>query len=151
MSGTKSHESGRRPKRIETIMTEHRSFRPSDFSLQDIPGFVVAYLIISVVSVGLGLLLAGLPDFWRGLLFGGGLALMGSFLLFRPRPRNIDVAALPQPSVEVRAKCDDLNCSLVEAVKAYRDETGLGLSEAKAVVESYRASKRRLEQNETET
>lgn len=126
-------------------MSEHRSFRPSDFSLLDIPGFIVAYLIISVVSVGLGLLLEGLPDFWRGLLLGGGLALMGSFLLSRPRPRIIDVAALPQPSAEIRAKCDDRNCSLVEAVKAYRDETGLGLSEAKAVVESYRASKPRLE------
>ena len=38
---------------------------------------------------------------------------------------------------------------LVEAVKAYRDETGLGLSEAKAVVESYRASRHHLEGDDT--
>ena len=68
-----------------------------------------------------------------------------------PRTCKIDVAALPQPSEKVRAKCDDPNCSLVEAVKAYREETGLGLSEAKAVVESYRASKRRLAKNDTMT
>ena len=130
-------------------MTEHRSFKPSDFSLRDVPGFIFGYLIISVLFVGLGLFFEGLPDFWRGLLLGGGLALVGS--LFGPRLRQIDVAALPQPSVEVRAKCDDPNCSLVEAVKAYRDETGLGLSEAKAVVDSYKASKSHLDQNGTET
>ena len=126
-------------------MTEHRSFRSSDFSLRDIPGFIVTYLIISVVSVGVGLFLEGLPDFWNGVLLGGGLALMGAFLLFVPRHRKIDVAALPQPSAAVRAKCDDSSCSLVEAVKAYRDETGLRLVEAKAFVDSYRASKRHLE------
>lgn len=76
---------------------------------------------------------------------------MGAFLLFAPKHRKIDVGALPQPSGEVRAKCDDPDCSLVEAVKAYRDDTGLGLSEARAVVESYRARKHQLEQNDTVT
>ena len=120
-------------------MSDPKPFRPSDFSLRDIPGFVIVYLVISVASVGLGLLLERMPEFWRGFLFGGGLALMGALILFGPKPRKIEVAALPQPSEEVRAKCDDPNCSLVEAVKAYRDETGLGLSEAKALIESYRA------------
>lgn len=60
---------------------------------------------------------------------------------------QIDVAALPQLSEAVREKCDDLDCPLVEAVKAYRDETGLGLSEAKAVVDFYRASNSPKEQD----
>lgn len=121
-------------------MTEHKSFRPSDVSLREIPGIIVACFVISVVFVALRLLLSGLPDFWNGLLLGGGLALMGAFLLLVRNTRKIDVGALPQPSEEVRAKCEDPNCSLVEAIKAYRDETGLGLSEAKAVVDSYRAN-----------
>lgn len=38
---------------------------------------------------------------------------------------------------------------LIEAVKAYRDETGLGSIQAKAVVDSYRTSKPKLQQNDT--
>ena len=128
-------------------MSDPKSFRPSDFSLRDIPGFIVVYLIFSAAAVGLGLLLEAMPEFWRGVLLGGGLASIGAFLFFGPRRRTIDVAALPQPSAEVTAKCDDPNCSLVEAVKAYRDETGLGLSEAKAVIESYRAKRGLREQD----
>ena len=132
-------------------MTEHKSFRISGFSIRDIPWAVAAYFILSLLSIGLGVFLESLPEFWSGFLSGAGLALVGAFLLLGPRTRKIDVAALPQPSEKVRAKCDDPNCSLVEAVKAYREETGLGLSEAKAVVESYRASKRRLAKNDTMT
>lgn len=132
-------------------MTQHRSFRPSNFSSRDIPGFMVAYLIISIASVALGLFFEGMPDFWRGMLVGAGLAWISSILFYSPRGRKIDVTALPQPSAEVRAKFDNPNCSLIEAVKAYRAETGLGLSEAKAVVDSYRARKSHLEQNNTKT
>ena len=82
---------------------------------------------------------------------GIGLALVGAFFLFAPRPRKIDVAALPKPSADVRAKCDDPNCSLAEAVKAYRDETGLGLSEAKAALDSYSESKHLPEEDDTMT
>lgn len=133
------------------IMTEHKSFRISDFSFRDIPGFIAGYLLISIVVVCIGLLLEPLPEFWRGALLGGGVALMAAYLLLVPSPKKIDVAALPQPSESVRAKCVDPNCSLAEVVKAYRDETGLGLSEAKAVVDFYRASKSPKEQDSTAT
>ena len=76
---------------------------------------------------------------------------MGAILLLSPKQRKINVGARPRPSGEVRAKCDDPNCSLVEAVKAYRDQTGLGLSEAKAAVESYRASKHHFEETDNVT
>ena len=127
-------------------MTEHKSFRVSDFSFRDVPGFIAGYILISIVAVCIGLLLEPLPEFWRGGLLGGGVALMVAYRLLAPSPQKIDVAALPQPSGAVRAKCDDPNCSLAEAVKAYRDETGLGLSEAKAAVDFYRASKSPKEQ-----
>lgn len=133
------------------IMTESKSFRISGFSIRDLPWAVAAYLVISILSIGLGIFLESLPEFWRGFLSGAGLALGGAFFLFGPRPRKIDVAALPEPSKVVRAKCDDPNGSLVEAVKAYRAETGLGLSEAKAVLESYRASKRPVAKNDNQT
>lgn len=137
-------------------MNKQRSFRPSDFSFRDfslrnIGAFFAAYLVIAVFSICIGLFLGALPEFWRGVLLGAGLGLVGAFLLFAPRPQKIDVAALPKPSADVRAKCDDPNCSLAEAVKAYRDETGLGLSEAKAVLDSYRASQRLPEQDDTMT
>ncbi|HSW01062.1 MAG TPA: hypothetical protein VLI39_12875 [Sedimentisphaerales bacterium] len=130
-------------------MTEHRSFRISDFSIRDIPWAVAAYVILSLLSIGVGVFLESLREFWSGFLFGAGLVLMGALFLFGPRTRRIDVAALPQPSEKIRAKWDDPNCSLVEAVKAYREDTGCGLAEAKAVVDSYRASKQRPAKNDT--
>lgn len=70
-------------------MNDHKSFRSSDFSLRDIPGFIVAYLIISAFSVGLGLLLEALPDFWKGFLVGLGvalnIALIAAYFMLRPR------------------------------------------------------------------
>jgi hypothetical protein len=132
-------------------MTEHSSFSPSDFPLRDMHDFIVGYFIISAVFVGVGLFLEGLPDFRHGALPGGGLGLMGALILFAQKQRKIDIGALPQPSGEVRVKCDDPNCSLVEALKACREQTGLGLSEAKAVVEFYRSSKHHREPDATET
>ena len=64
-------------------MTEHKSFRPSDFSLRDVPGFIVAYLIISAASVVIGLLVEGLPGFWKGVLLGAGCAMLVSVPLLR--------------------------------------------------------------------
>ena len=128
-------------------MTQHRSFRISDFSFRDVPWVVAAYLIIALFSIGLGVLLESLPDFWRGLLIGGGCALCASavlayYFLLGPATKDIDVAALPRPSASVMAKCDDPACSLAEAVKAYSEETGVGLTEAAAVLRNYQASKR---------
>ncbi len=140
-----------RLKRSKTLMTEQESFRPSDFSLRDIPGFIVVYLIISATSVALGLLVEQLPNFWNGVLLGVGGGMLVSFLLLGRVTKQVDVAALPTPSAEVRAKLDDPNCSIAEAVKAYRDETGLGLFEAKAALDSYNASKHRLNQDEAST
>lgn len=135
-------------------MKKHRSFKPSDFSLSDfslrnIGGFLAGYLVIAVFAVGIGLFLEALPDFWSGILLGGGLALMGAFLLFVPKHRKIDAASLPRPSAEVMAKCEDPDCSPAEAAKAYREETGLGLYEAKVFIDSCRARGRHPGQDDT--
>jgi hypothetical protein len=127
------------------IMNEHGSFRISDFSLRDVPWAVVAYLIMALFSIGLGGLLESLSEFWRGVLLGGGCAwlasLIGYYFLLGTATKEIDVASLPRPSATVMAKCDDPTCSFVEAVKAYREETGLGLTEATAVLRHYQSSK----------
>lgn len=123
-----------------TIMTEHRLFRISDFSLRDVPWAIAAYLIISLFSISLGIFLESLSEFWSGLLLGAGCATLVSYILLQLEKREVEVAAFPRPSASVMAKCDDPACSLVEAVKAYREETGLGLSEAAAVLRNYQAS-----------
>ena len=132
-------------------MTEHKSFRVTNFSIRDVPALVVGYLIVAAIAACIGLFLEAIPEFWRGFLLGVGATLIAAFLLLGPRPKKIKVSDLPQPSEAVRAKCADLDCPLVEVVKAYRDETGLGLTEAKAVVDSYRARVRSLEQDDTMT
>jgi hypothetical protein len=133
-------------KEDQVTMSKQRSFKISDFSLRDAPWAIAAYLVISLLSIGLGVVLESLPEFWSGVLLGAGCALLGSALfalcfLLGPSTKQVDVAALPEPSATVRAKCDDPGGSLVEAVKAYREETGLGLTEATAVLRKYQASK----------
>jgi len=117
-------------------MSKHRSFRPSDFSLRDTPYFLMVCLVASPICVGVGLAIESIPSFWRGLLSGVGLGFSIALILLHPE-KEVDVDALPKPSSNVRAKCDDPGCSLVEAVKLYRDETGLSLTEATAVVKAY--------------
>jgi membrane associated rhomboid family serine protease len=65
-------------------MAKHESFKPSDFRLRDIPGFLVIYLIISIVSVVLGLALETLADLWRGLIGGLGIGLALALLVLAP-------------------------------------------------------------------
>ena len=48
----------------------HRSFQVSDVSLQDTPFTLLAFAIICVVSVILGLFIESLSSFWRGYLLG---------------------------------------------------------------------------------
>jgi len=130
-------------------MTEHRSFRVSDFPLRDLPWAVAAYFILSLFSIGLGLLLEPVPPFLSGLLLGAGGALIVAYFLLRPVRKQVDVAALPSPSSKVRAMCDDPTASFVKAVKAYREETGLGLTEATAVLRAYQASRQHKEQTKS--
>lgn len=47
-----------------------RSFVVSDFSVREIPFMLLAFIIISVVSVVLGLFVEALPSFWRGYMCG---------------------------------------------------------------------------------
>ena len=118
-------------------MKDHKSFQITDFSLRDVPWAVAAYLVLSVCSIGLGIFLELLPKFWSGLLVGAGGALLVAFFLLRPVKKEVDVEALPRPSAKVRAKCDDPAGSFIEAVKAYREETGQGLPEAMAALRNY--------------
>ncbi len=48
----------------QTIDEPHRSFVPSDFSMRDIPFMLLAFIIISVASVVLGLFVESLSSFW---------------------------------------------------------------------------------------
>ncbi|AQT67831.1 hypothetical protein STSP2_00982 [Anaerohalosphaera lusitana] len=121
-------------------MSKNRSFVPSDFSLRHVPLFIVVCIIMSVICILLGLALQTLPEFWRGLLFGVALSQIVTLTWLFPH-KKIDINSLPQPSAEVRAKCNDPNCSFVEAVKLYREETGSSLSEAAAVLKAYRAER----------
>ena len=98
--------------------------------------------VLSVICILLGLAVETIPQFWRGLLLGLGLGFSGALLILYPKT-DIDVTSFPEPSAAVRAKCDDPNCSLVDAVKLYREETGAGLSEAAAVLKAYLAESER--------
>ena len=71
-------------------MSEQRSFVPSDFSLRDIPGFLVAYVILSAICVLVGLAFQTLPPFWGGVLCGLGIGLLVAMILLRRSSREID-------------------------------------------------------------
>ncbi len=130
-------------------MKGHKSFQVTDFSLRDLPWAVTAYLVLSVFSIGLGLFFELLPNLWSGLFLGVGGALLVAFFFLRSLKKEVDVAALPSPSIKVRAKCDDPYGSFVDAVKAYREETGLGLPEATAVLRNYQNSQQQGESTES--
>ena len=48
----------------------HRSFLVSDYSVKDIPFMLLAFIIISLASIVLGLFVESLSSFWRGYLWG---------------------------------------------------------------------------------
>jgi hypothetical protein len=126
-------------------MSKHRSFVPSDFSFRDLPGFLVAYVIVSAICVLAGLTLQALPPYWGGLLCGLGIGFIGALILLRNR-KALDVANLPEPSENVRTKCDNPTCtfpsrSFAEAVKTYCDETDANLSEGTEVLKAYVAKR----------
>lgn len=50
--------------------SKHRSFRPSDFGMRDLPLLLISFLILSVFSVGFGLLSEQLPESSRFAIFG---------------------------------------------------------------------------------
>jgi hypothetical protein len=54
----------------QTTNGPHRSFVPSDFSIRDAPFMLLAFIIICVASVVLGLFVESLSSFWRGYLLG---------------------------------------------------------------------------------
>jgi hypothetical protein len=120
-------------------MSKQRSFLLSDFRLRDVSAAIVVYVILSAICVLAGLILQSLPPFYRGILSGAGLGSCAAFILLVLicRKREVDTTEFPEPSAEVRRICEDPASTLAEAVKAYRDETGLGLAEATAVLKAY--------------
>lgn len=54
-------------------MAEHRSFKPGNFSLRNVPGFLVGYIVLFAMCVAVGLVLQALPLFWIGLTCGIGI------------------------------------------------------------------------------
>ena len=126
-------------------MSKHRSFVPSDFSLRDIPGFLVAYVILAAICVLAGLTLEAVPPFWGGMLCGLGIGFLGALILLRGS-KKVDIASLPEPSENVQIQCADPNCtfpsrSFAEAVKTYCDETGASLSQGTEVLKAYVAKR----------
>ncbi|MEO2036325.1 MAG: hypothetical protein ABGZ35_29985 [Planctomycetaceae bacterium] len=122
-------------------MGKHRSFKPSDFSLRDLSGFLVAYVIISAISVLAGLALPAIPPFWGGLLCGVGIGFLGALLLLYQK-KEIDIINLPEPSTNVKTMCADPNCrfpsrAFIEAVKTYCDESGASLTEGTELLKDY--------------
>jgi 4-hydroxybenzoate polyprenyltransferase len=67
-------------------MSKHRSFVPSDFSLRDVPIFLVAYVTMSAVCVFAGLAIQALPPWWGGMLCGLGLGFCAAIMLRRDKP-----------------------------------------------------------------
>jgi hypothetical protein len=54
----------------QTTNEPHRSFVPSDVSMRDVPFMLLAFIIICVASVVLGLFVESLSSFLRGYLWG---------------------------------------------------------------------------------
>lgn len=120
-------------------MNQTRSFRPSDFTFRELPGLLIpAFLILSAFSVGLGLLLESASPSWKGLLVGAGAATLILVGWFCAGSKPVDASTLPEPSETVRTMLDAPGASVVHAVKAYRQETGRSLAEAKAAVDRFR-------------
>ena len=74
----------------QTTNEPHRSFVVSDFSMRDIPVALLAYGIISVASVVMGLAVESLTSFWRGFSFGIAAAMAavsGLSLLLRKKDK----------------------------------------------------------------
>ncbi|MCA9195025.1 MAG: hypothetical protein KDB03_24805 [Planctomycetales bacterium] len=127
-------------------MNKPRSFVPWDFSTRDIWTFLLAFVGISAISVVEGLLLDSLPRFGVGFLFGFGIGFCVA--VFSLRTISIeDIARLPMPSDQVREMCNDPACVFpsplfTQAVKIYRDETGVTLSGATAVLKKHIENRR---------
>lgn len=101
-------------------MIKHKSLSFGDFSLRGIPGFTMIYVVISIFSIGLGLALEALPKFWAGVLCEAGLGLLGALVLLNRGKKEIDLAALPEPSAHVQAICEDYVCLCTVVTKERR-------------------------------
>ena len=69
-------------------MKKHKSFRPSDFSLRDVPGFFAIYIVISLIFVAMGLIVEQIPDIWKGVLLGLGIGLSIALVILRPKKKD---------------------------------------------------------------
>jgi hypothetical protein len=124
-----------------------RSFRPSDFGLGNVPWIVVALVLVVAGLAGLGYVFDQvgqlLPPDLRLLAIGFVLGFLvglrvNDWSTRRSRagpPLSDRVKDLPL-SDRVKEIARD-PARKIEAIKAYREETGAGLVEAKGVVEAY--------------
>ena len=71
-----------------SIVNQSKSFRPTDFSLRDVPGFLIAYVILSALFVVGGLVVPLLPPFVNGALFGFGIGLFATMKLVCAKPKE---------------------------------------------------------------
>ena len=142
-------------------MTEHRSFVPSDFGLRDIPRIVRRWLLLSVICTFTRIVgqkfQDGVPPFLAGLLTGLGLGLgisaFVSIVIARKSAtryrETIDIDSLPELSANVQQICDGSSAAKkLKAVKAYCDETGLGVPEGMVAVEGYLAKEEQQSDSE---
>ena len=129
----------------EVMMNKVQSFRISGVHWRDVPGFLVGYVILSVIAVLFGLATEALSAFWTGASLGLGSGLLLALSLVCCLSKK-NVRILPEPLKSVLLKLEDPACTfpsraLAEAVKVYCDETGADLSEGTAVLKGILAER----------
>ncbi|MDG2015433.1 MAG: hypothetical protein P8J33_18150 [Pirellulaceae bacterium] len=129
-------------------MNKVQSFQISGVHWRDVPGFLVGYVILSVIAVLFGLATEFLSAFWAGAIFGLGSGLLLTVSLLGCLYQS-DGRKLPGPSKNVLLKLEDSACpfpslEFAKAVKIYCDETGADLSEGTAVVKACHAERQSL-------
>jgi len=119
-------------------MKSHSSFKITDIKKSEFPGIMVIFFVISVLSVAMGLLMERLPDIVQGLIIGLGLGwMLGLMIYLYGKKETSGPEHCPPPSDKVLSILHDSEGSLIEAIKVYREETGVGLNDAARVLKRH--------------